>query len=670
MGLPSSDSTMDALTLSKYDDLLSDVLLDQLYLWFTTRKMLPHYRRARINIQTIEKIVQRVAQGQQPVQKAVEDLVDQEYFATFLRHKTAERKRDFTLHANRYLNMYLPLAGFEIGQTDRYKVVTGQSEAKVVATKRYTLGMVISLCSGSVARLSDSEIERMENEKVDFSVMWWSKKKSMCLFLGPARFVNHDCDSNCRFTALGSDAIGFQALRTIEPGEEITTHYGSCYFGDNNCECLCATCEKYSRGWYATHRLDEEGRVVEMELDNVDTPKPNTPEGSLSAAGAASSEESTEFGGAVVVVDESIRKRTRNKGLRSVTPASCLPKRRLNSMHNSISDNSLDNAIRCHVCKDPLPQPAPITPPPEGSNSAASAASLAMDGMCPRCIRHQTLFGMQWPDRPQPAPRRLKQQKKKKRPEELQESLLNKQSTKCAAAVRKRKRKVKTIFDGSFGPPTLTASSMFAELLPGTPVLVDPLDPAITQWWPAMIIGKLQEDGITKYQVRYFEDGSFSTCLSSELVLFDITKISFNSGCFGDRALRRAIAFYEWRFLSLSPDYNNSAGVLEIHRLRDHANSSLLDQTPMAAKCPPIQLEHFFEVASAPPTATSDNRDSVDCIRAYMHQLNDMVDIIDGRDVKIYRARILDMEILCNDERLGLYYYVHYIGWNAKFDEW
>ncbi|KAJ2853529.1 histone lysine methyltransferase Set9, partial [Coemansia asiatica] len=303
-----------------------------------------------------------------------------------------------------------------IGQTDRYKVVTGQSEAKVVATKRYTLGMVISLCSGSVARLSDSEIERMENEKVDFSVMWWSKKKSMCLFLGPARFVNHDCDSNCRFTALGSDAIGFQALRTIEPGEEITTHYGSCYFGDNNCECLCATCEKYSRGWYATHRLDEEGRVVEMELDNVDTPKPNTPEGSLSAAGAASSEESTEFGGAVVV-DESIRKRTRNKGLRSVTPASCLPKRRLNSMHNSISDNSLDNAIRCHVCKDPLPQPAPITPPPEGSNSAASAASLAMDGMCPRCIRHQTLFGMQWPDRPQPAPRRLKQQKKKKRPE-------------------------------------------------------------------------------------------------------------------------------------------------------------------------------------------------------------------------------------------------------------
>ncbi|KAJ1807716.1 histone lysine methyltransferase Set9, partial [Coemansia sp. RSA 2598] len=169
MSLPSSDSTMDALTLSKYDDLLSDVLLDQLHLWFTTRKMLPHYRRARINMQTIQPIVRRVAQGEQPIHAAVKELVEQEYFASFLRHKTAERKRDFVLHANRYLSMYLPSAGYEIGQTDRYKVVTGQSEAKIVATKRYTLGMVISLCSGSVARLSESEIQRMEMEKVDFS---------------------------------------------------------------------------------------------------------------------------------------------------------------------------------------------------------------------------------------------------------------------------------------------------------------------------------------------------------------------------------------------------------------------------------------------------------------------------------------------------------------------
>ncbi|PIA16185.1 SET domain-containing protein, partial [Coemansia reversa NRRL 1564] len=176
--------------------------------------------------------------------EAVDALLSQEYISAFLRHKSEMRLADFRLHAGRYFSMYLPEAGYEIVQTRRYRAVTGQNEARVVATKRYTLGMVISLCSGSVAKLSDREIKRMEQESADFSVMWWSKKKSMCLFLGPARFVNHDCDSNCRFTALGSDAICFQALRTIEPGEEITTHYGSNYFGDGNCECLCATCEK------------------------------------------------------------------------------------------------------------------------------------------------------------------------------------------------------------------------------------------------------------------------------------------------------------------------------------------------------------------------------------------------------------------------------------------
>ncbi|KAI8323684.1 SET domain-containing protein, partial [Martensiomyces pterosporus] len=206
--------------------------------------MFKRRRHARANQPVIIDLVRRLATGQVGLAQAVQELLANEYISGFLRHKSAIRLEDFKLHAGRYFSMYLPEAGYEIGQTDRYKVVTGRREAKIVATKRYTLGMVINLCSGSVAKLGDLEIQRMEKEGADFSVMWWSKKKSMCLFLGPARFVNHDCDSNCRFTALGSDAICFQALKTIEPGEEITTHYGNNYFGEGNCECLCATCEK------------------------------------------------------------------------------------------------------------------------------------------------------------------------------------------------------------------------------------------------------------------------------------------------------------------------------------------------------------------------------------------------------------------------------------------
>jgi len=91
--------------------------------------------------------------------------------------------------------MYLPGAGFEVSRTYRYHG-SDKAECKLLATKEWKPGDQIKLCTGVIAELNSEEERALKNR--DFSVMYSSKKKCMCLFLGPARFVNHDCESNTK----------------------------------------------------------------------------------------------------------------------------------------------------------------------------------------------------------------------------------------------------------------------------------------------------------------------------------------------------------------------------------------------------------------------------------------------------------------------------------------
>ncbi|KAJ1672903.1 hypothetical protein EV182_006260, partial [Spiromyces aspiralis] len=65
---------MDAITLSKYDDLICDILLDQANLWFITRKMLPKHRRPRVPVGLGLNMVRRLARGALSLPEAVEEL--------------------------------------------------------------------------------------------------------------------------------------------------------------------------------------------------------------------------------------------------------------------------------------------------------------------------------------------------------------------------------------------------------------------------------------------------------------------------------------------------------------------------------------------------------------------------------------------------------------------
>lgn len=86
-------------------------------------------------------------------------------------------------------NRYLPNAGYEISETKRYSTAK-RAEACVIATKDWSTGDELRLCTGAIACLNPKEDAELKLGQRDFSVMYSTRKGCSCLFLGPARFFN------------------------------------------------------------------------------------------------------------------------------------------------------------------------------------------------------------------------------------------------------------------------------------------------------------------------------------------------------------------------------------------------------------------------------------------------------------------------------------------------
>jgi SET domain len=163
--------------------------------------------------------------------------------------------------------MYLPSTPFEVSTTDRYRPSgTNKVEACALATTTIRTGQIIPALSGIFLTLTRDEEERLKDSENDWSVLISGRKGNAAgLFLGPGRFVNHDCNANTQFKNFeGREGkVGFVATRDILRGEEITTFYGRDYFGEGNELCLCKTCEVRGQGGYSSNAVIREERKVD-----------------------------------------------------------------------------------------------------------------------------------------------------------------------------------------------------------------------------------------------------------------------------------------------------------------------------------------------------------------------------------------------------------------------
>lgn len=193
--------------------------------------------------------------------------------------KCDREREDFRRHMRKYIHIWLPDCPFEVSTTNRYTIVT--HEAAVTARRPIRKGETIKYLCGNKVQMTPEEERDLDLTRRDFSVVMTSRKKTPSLFLGPARFANHDCKANAKLVPRGPEGMIVVAERGIEVGDEITVNYGEHYFGEENCECLCATCEAGATGAWAEKDESDAASISSTPDDDseLDTTKPQEARG-------------------------------------------------------------------------------------------------------------------------------------------------------------------------------------------------------------------------------------------------------------------------------------------------------------------------------------------------------------------------------------------------------
>ncbi|KAF2875284.1 histone-lysine N-methyltransferase SET9 [Massariosphaeria phaeospora] len=281
---PQDREKKGGLTLEKlasYDDVITDALVDKVYYWTTIRKNRGgRFSASRgLHAEDIGDIIRKHIVLNKDPTEAVQHLLRLPGLRKYLSSlKDEKEKEHFTRHLRRYVSIYMPDCPFEVTTTNRYTI--SEHEASIKARRDINPREEIKYLTGVQVAMTEEQEKTLELARKDFSLVISSRKKTRSLFLGPARFANHDCDANARLSTKGYDGMQIVAVKPIAFGDEITVSYGEDYFGEDNEECLCHTCEeKQVNGWAPFKRVetDSDEDEDEDEDDEEKTPAPEEP---------------------------------------------------------------------------------------------------------------------------------------------------------------------------------------------------------------------------------------------------------------------------------------------------------------------------------------------------------------------------------------------------------
>ena len=223
----------------------------EVYYWSKTRKQkdTATHRRA-VSEKALTDILRRHLINVHNLQETEEKLLAMEGFQRFLKSlSTNDERAAFLEHLRLYIDLWRTDTPFEVSTTNRY--ARDLIESKVTARDMISRGHYVKGLSGTMVMLSEQEAEGLVNANKAVSLVQLNQKQRW-FFLGPARFVNHDCHPNAKLV-FDADrrSISVKVIEDIKPGQEITVGYGKNFFGPGNIECLCVSCEESIRGGWS-----------------------------------------------------------------------------------------------------------------------------------------------------------------------------------------------------------------------------------------------------------------------------------------------------------------------------------------------------------------------------------------------------------------------------------